>query len=577
MLRCMNTTQEFTVERVDDIPLLLGMMIKLGMPSILDRHLGNHGHQKGLSNGWVATIWLAYILSEGKHTKVHVQEWVMSRIHLLEQLTGQELRPEDFTDDRLTIVLKRMSDLERWHGIESELWQATLVVHHVPLEGVRLDSTTSYGYHQVSDDGVMQHGHSKDRRPDLPQLKLMLAVAEPSGQLIACDVHPGQRADDPLYLPLIRRVRQMVQQRGLLYTGDSKMAALETRAHIVAHDDYYLTVLPLTGQTAQKWDSWLDAIVDGEQTATLVWRDDELLGAGYEFTRSLEAIVDGQTIQWQERVQLVRSTALAQARADQLEKRLVRAVDALHKLTPLPGRGRRQHRDEAALQAAIDKVLTRYQVQGLLQPTWRRDETHKTRYIGPGRGGPNRPTRTEVPVHYVITGVTRDEEAITRRCYRLGWRAYVTNLPQNNWTLTDSVVHYRAGYCVERDFHLIKDKPLGLSPLYVRRSDQIVGLTHLLTIALRILILIESKVRDGLQAADATLTGLHEGQPRRATDRPTGRRLLRAFARAEVTRIGIRIEGQWHWYLTSLSDLLARILALAGLSQQTYVQLGNPP
>jgi len=37
----------------------------------------------------------------------------------------------------------------------------------------------------------MQHGHSKDHRPDLPELKLMAAAAEPTGQLIASDLAPG--------------------------------------------------------------------------------------------------------------------------------------------------------------------------------------------------------------------------------------------------------------------------------------------------------------------------------------------------------------------------------------------------
>jgi transposase len=92
---------------------------------------------------------------------------------------------------------------------------ATVTVYELELAGIRLDSTTSYGYHQVSDDGVMQRGHSKDHRPDLPQLKLMAAAAEPSGHLIACDVHAGQCADDPLYTPLLQRVRRIVGRPGL--------------------------------------------------------------------------------------------------------------------------------------------------------------------------------------------------------------------------------------------------------------------------------------------------------------------------------------------------------------------------
>ena len=38
---------------------------------------------------------------------------------------------------------------------------------------------------------------------------------------------------------------------------------------------------------------------------------------------------------------------------------------------------------------------------------------------------------------------------------------------------------------------LVKDRPLGIRPLYVRRDDQIVGLAHLLTLALRVLTLFE--------------------------------------------------------------------------------------
>ena len=130
--------------------------------------------------------------------------------------------------------LHRLSDDETWDAIEHELWAATVAVYALELTGIRLDSTTSYGYHQVTDEGVRQRGHSKDHRPDLPQLKLMAAAAEPSGHLIACDVHPGQCADDPLYTPLMQRVRQMVGRTGLLYAGDCKMAALATRAEIAA-------------------------------------------------------------------------------------------------------------------------------------------------------------------------------------------------------------------------------------------------------------------------------------------------------------------------------------------------------
>jgi hypothetical protein len=47
-------------ERVDDVALLIGQMVKMGLPEVLDRHIPRHWTQRGLSWGWTAVIWLAY-------------------------------------------------------------------------------------------------------------------------------------------------------------------------------------------------------------------------------------------------------------------------------------------------------------------------------------------------------------------------------------------------------------------------------------------------------------------------------------------------------------------------------------
>src|SRR4051794_12443637 len=70
----MAATLELTHERVDDVPLLLGLLIQLRFPEILDRHLPPHPLHQGLSHGWLITVWIAYILSQADHRKSHVQE-----------------------------------------------------------------------------------------------------------------------------------------------------------------------------------------------------------------------------------------------------------------------------------------------------------------------------------------------------------------------------------------------------------------------------------------------------------------------------------------------------------------------
>ena len=363
----MDATLELTHERVDDVPLLLGFLIKLRLPEILDRHLPAHPLHQGLSNGWLITVWIAYILSQADHRKSHVQEWADGLQHTLETLIGQPIRPVEFCDDRLTLVLKRLGDPAAWQALEADLWRTHCEVYALPVERVRLDATTSYGYHAIDDDGLMQLGHSKDHRPDLAQFKLMAAAAEPTGLFLAGDVHPGNAADDPFYLPLYRRVRTLLGQTGLLYAGDCKMAALETRAEIAANRDFYLTRLPLTGEVAAQFAAWVEAAVTGDQAAKLVEiraRRTRLIGAGYEFERSQSAVVGETEHTWTERVQIIRSEASAQSQAAALDRRLEKAEAALRGLTPPPGPGRTQFTTGWELEQAVAAVLAEHEARG---------------------------------------------------------------------------------------------------------------------------------------------------------------------------------------------------------------------
>ena len=518
----MDATLQLTHERVDDVPLLLGFLMKLQFPEILDRHLPPHPLHQGLSNGWLITVWITFILSRANHRKSHVQPWVESLQHTIETSIAQPIRSVDFSDDRLTLVLKRLSNLAVWHELETSMWRTQCEVYALPpVTRVRLDATTTYGYHTVGEDGVMQLGHSKDHRPDLPQIKLMAAAAEPSGLFLAGDVHPGNAADDPLYLPLYRRVREVLGEAELLYAGDCKMAALETRAEIAAKGDFYLTRLPLTGEIQAQFANWVEAALTGEQAGKLVeiWRDAERIGMGYEFERLQTAVVGTTEHTWTERVQIIHSDASAESQAAALQRRLDKAEAALRGLTPPPGPRRTQFTTGWELEQAIAAILAEHEVADLLQVTFERQETSRTKFVGRGRSGPNRPKKTEWIVRYQIVTVHRNEAAIQQRVARLGWQVQAINAPVERLALGESLLAYRGGWCLERIFHLFKDEPLGIRPLFVRRDDQIEGLTHLLTIALRVLMLFEVLVRRGQEESGQPLKGLYPGQPKRTTDR----------------------------------------------------------
>ena len=87
-------------ERVDDVALLIGQMVKMGFVEVLDRHIPRHWQQRELSWGWTAVIWLAYIVTEGDHRKVSVEAYIQGMQHTLSHLRGQGIAPLDCSDDR---------------------------------------------------------------------------------------------------------------------------------------------------------------------------------------------------------------------------------------------------------------------------------------------------------------------------------------------------------------------------------------------------------------------------------------------------------------------------------------------
>ena len=190
-----------TTERVDDSPLWLAQWERMGLQALLDEHFATHGNWVGLSLGWVSVLWLTHLLSEADHRLHHVKPWAAQRLHTLRGCTGQPVHPLDVSDDRLATVLEALSDDPRWRTVEGALNQHVLRVYDLQPACVRLDRTTASGYWSVTEDGLFQCGHRQDHRPDLPQVKVMISALDPLGLPVATAVVPGQRADDPVYLP----------------------------------------------------------------------------------------------------------------------------------------------------------------------------------------------------------------------------------------------------------------------------------------------------------------------------------------------------------------------------------------
>lgn len=204
----MDTQQAIVrTERVDDIPLLLAQMHKIRLAEVIDEHFKTHGNWQGLSIGQITCGWLSYLLSEGDHRMNHVERWAGKMPITLSVGLQAEVRALDFSDDRLSAVLDEFSGDEDWESFERTLNGRILRVYDLKAERVRIDTTTAKSYVDVTADGLLQFGHSKDHRPDVPQLKISQSTLDPLGLPVTTTVVSGHCADEPLYIPEIKRVQ----------------------------------------------------------------------------------------------------------------------------------------------------------------------------------------------------------------------------------------------------------------------------------------------------------------------------------------------------------------------------------
>src|SRR6266446_5709260 len=543
-----------THERVDDRPVIIAQLKKMRVAAWLDHHCPTHGNWTGWSLGWVTVVWLTCILSEGDHRLSHVEPWVKEHQRTRSRCLGRRVKPRDGTDDRWAPGLDDVSVTEHWGECECALNQHVIRVYHLQARMARVESTTVAAF--VTPEGLFQCGHSKDYRPELPQLKSAMAVLDPLGLPLTTTVVAGNTADDPVYLPEIAKVRKIVAITGLTYVGDCKMAALGTRATMVAHQDYSLCPLSAKQMPAAELDRLLERVWSGAQALVAVRRPrapdptraeqademDDPIAVGFEDTVEQRAQdQSGQMQCWQERRLVVRSLAFAASQEQSRRQRAARAVAEINALDERK-QGKKLLPDAAAAHQAAAAIIATHRVAALVHGEVQ-TETHehlKRRYG-------TRPATT-VRSERVRVSATSDEEALEQAARRLGWRVDATNHTAEDLRLEQSVAAYRSEYLIEQGFGRLKGCSLSLSPLFLHYEHRIVGLICLLTIALRVLVLMQYVVRRNLAYQGATLKGIYPGQFGRQTTRPTTEMMLRTFRGLTLSQV--TINGQTFDHVT---------------------------
>jgi transposase len=278
---------------------------------------------------------------------------------------------------------------------------------------------------------------------------------------------------------------------------------------------------------------------------------------------ALTATAGDQEVRWTERRWLVRSQAYARAQEAALERRLGRATQAVRELI-VRKQGKKQL-FHAELMEAAQAIVMREGVDGLL--SYAVKAMTATRQVRAYRG---RPARQETEVVFEID-VCRAEALIEEKKREMGWQVYGTNAVA--MTLAQVVWAYRGQYRIEDDWSRLKGRSLGLTPLYLQDEGRIQGLVYLLSLALRVLTLLEWVVRQRLRQEGRKLQGVYAGQPGRQTARPSAELLLGAMKTISVSVV--EAHGQTHAMLSPLTEVQTRLLGLWDLPPDLYEKVAR--
>lgn len=403
----------------------------------------------------------------------------------------------------------------------------------------------------------------------MAQVKINLSVLDPLGLPLTTTIVSGESADDPLYVPEIRRVQKLLQgKKGVTYIGDCKMAALATRGYVASSGDYYVCPFAQVQIGSKPMSELLEAVFDGREKLEEVFSagggcsKPQKIAEGYEYEARLESASAGKKQVWRERRFVVRSLKYAEKQKASLLARIAEATQEIESLNERK-QGKRRLRSVEELAEAAHQVLQKKRVEGLLKLEYEEAVQRFPLRKYAGREGSWREEKQ------VSVAVGIEHEAVAAKLKSLGFRVYGTNHP--TLTLTEVVKGYRGQYVIEQRIGRLKGQPLSLSPLYLAREERIVGLIRLLTIALRALTLIEFQVRKKLQAEQSQLSEIYAGNPKRATHRPTTEIMLKAFGSLTLTKI--KVNGQILIHLTPLTKVQETILHLLGFTTDAYLRL----
>lgn len=566
------------VFRVDDIPLIYEQLTELRLSEIIDDSIETSGSWQGISLGNLISLWLCYLISESDHRLSPVESWSSANLLWLQSLSGLPfLSSKDFTDDRLGLGLDYLSDKNNWNNFSHSFERNSLSIYDLEgLSTLRLDAAPMQGHHRIKEGGLFQNGHNKHHK-NIGQFKVMLATLDNELNSFSYPLYhkvfSGEKADDILYLPVIKECEKVFNsigdQSSKLIVGDSKMGSQSLRSYIEQSGNCYLMPLSKTQLSQHQRIELINQYL--QLGLEQIYKEDKkgellLVAEGFETSQEVNYTdkAEGSSHNWTERLLFVLSNNYAQSQQAAFEKRIKSAESQLFQLVKSK-QGKKSIKSKTELEQAISTILSENDLAACLNVDVK--EVIEIKYK---RKYKDRPAGMEEIVSYQLI-IERNSKAIEDKKRIMGWQVYACNAAKQKLSLEQCIWKYRAQNRIESRFDNLRNKIAPLIPIYLQKDNRIEALVNLLMIALKAISVMEYKAAKSLKEKNEALENIYHGNPKQKTKTPTAKKMLTAFKGISIVVLKdkniIRVE------MTELNLTQMKIISLIGFKNNLYKKL----
>lgn len=403
-------------------------------------------------------------------------------------------------------------------------------------------------------------GHSKDHRPDLKQLVLILTVSADGAVPLSHRLAAGNTNDDQTHIATWEELRALTGGSGFLYVADSKLCTREQMSHIDKAGGRFVTVLPRTRREDGQLRDWMStATPEFTEAARRPGKRNGDFDQVWRVTPAPFPSSEGHRIVW------VHSSAKHQRDETARHQRIQRTIAALDELDERLAGPRARITTRVAVEDAANDILDHSAAEDYV--TFTITETTEERFRQEKRGRPGKDTRYrkiektrfQLTAHVDAGAVRRD--AASDGCFPL---------ISNDHDLSDSdvLIAYRYQPNLEKRHHQLKSVQ-DAAPVTLKTPHRIEAVFACQFIALLACCLIERELRGAMTREQITDLPLYPED--RSCTAPTATRVFDHLADLQRHHL-IRDNTPIQTFQPQLTPLQAQLLDLLAIPATAYTR-----